>query len=272
MNERDYRNFCNRYDLDPEDYDDVLYTLDELEGIAGDESGKLQAIREYIYNNKLNMTSNEDKQDIIAVKVYQIENTRNCRYSFMSYDFAKKVGINLDDYVLVGVVNIISGGQSDVSAILDEVFAYGNSNSEFYADNPRARSISISDILEVNGDKYYVDSIGFQKLQDDILTEDKEELASDNEEDDDEEPKSALDYLDDLQNRQISVAELNIILQSIFGRFNDIFILESDLYNADMDETQVLKIMDDADDLYKIYYDIIDVQNGIIEITKSTME
>lgn len=229
-----------------------------------------------------------NEEDKICVTVYQIEDTRNCNYAFMSFSIAKSNGFNLDDYSVVATVCISkekTKGKS-VDEILDMVFVYGNTDGRYYADNPKARSISVSDILEIEGNKYYVDSFGFVDIDGREEITEAKEPDSNEEPDSDEEvnhnmaelddsdedyDKTALDYLDELQDRQISVAELNVVLQSIFGRFNDIFLIESDLYNADLDETQVLEIWDD-DDLYSIYYDIIDVQEGIVEITKSTLE
>ena len=267
MNERGYKSFCDKYELNPNDFDDVLWALDEMEGRFGDASGKLQSVREYIYS-KLDLSGEiKDSKYFDTVKVYQIVNAENCHYRFMSYDFATRYGgVNFDDYDLVATIDVTFKDGEDVSELLDRVFAYGNSNQEYYANNPRARSISVSDILEFKGVKYYVDDTGFVPLDKSIVTEDiNEDTEEDNPDDEYDYDKTALDYLDDLQNRQMSVAELNVVLQSIFGRFNDIFIIESDLYNADLDETQELDVLDD-DDLYIIKYDIIDVQDGIIEV------
>lgn len=46
-----YAKFCKRMELNPEDLDEVLEALDNLEGMDGDASGEYQEIREYIYNN-----------------------------------------------------------------------------------------------------------------------------------------------------------------------------------------------------------------------------
>lgn len=46
-----YAKFCKRMELNPEDLDEVLEALDNLEGMDGDASGEYQEIREYIYND-----------------------------------------------------------------------------------------------------------------------------------------------------------------------------------------------------------------------------
>lgn len=118
------------------------------------------------------MTSNK-------VSVYQIQETANCSYLFMGYDFAvENGGPDMNDYEKVAEVEIDTR-DTDVTYVLDEVFTYGNTNIEYYDDNPKARSISVSDILEYNGNKYYVDSFGFKKLEDtenkQVKTEDKQD-------------------------------------------------------------------------------------------------
>ena len=135
---------------------DLASPLSRADTITITESIKMEA----------NMTTNK-------VIVYQIQETANCSYLFMDYDFAvENGGPDMNDYKKVAEVEIDTR-DTDVTYVLDEVFTYGNTNIEYYDDNPEARSISVSDILEYNGDKYYVDSFGFKKLDDieDTLTE-----------------------------------------------------------------------------------------------------
>ena len=386
MDKRSYDSFCNKYEIDPTDYEAVLETVDGLEGMFGDTDGKLQQIREYILNNKVDLSTKEDTVDKSVVgllepnvvTVYQmVDGDSTYGKRFMSYDFVKNHGgVNMEDYEKVAEVPVEDN--VDVNVVLEDVFRYGNTNPEYYANNPKARSISVSDILEYKLVKYYVDSMGFVNLDKEttlteakdttpsmlrnniikiakdlgltvdhsgkdwvvkdgdtdvlyltprraknnymdrlkiytvenpsekakelyntlkakgLLEEDKELLAEEGEDeppfiekDDEEIPvedlpetnvdnvededKTLLDYLQDRIGQQMSVAELNTVLQSFFSRYNDIFILESDIYNADLDETQELIINDDMED-YIINYDIIDVEAGIIEITDVNVE
>lgn len=299
MNKQGYISFCKEYEVDPTDYDAVLETVDELEGMFGDTDGRLQQIREYILNNKVDLSTKSDEVDKSVVgllepnivTVYQMidgDNTYGKR--FMSYNYVKNHGgISMQDYEKVAEVPVEDN--IDVNVVLENAFRYGNTDPEYYANNPKARSISVSDILEYKLVKYYVDSMGFVNLDEEgKLTEDKEILAEEGEDeppfiekDDEEIPvedlpetdetdetededKTLLDYLQDRIGEQMTVAEFNTVLQSLFGRFNDIFIIESDLYNADLDENQELNVWDD-DENYIINYDIIDVMSGIIEIT-----
>lgn len=304
MDKRSYNSFCKKYEVDPTDYDAVLETVDELEGMFGDKDGKLQQVREYILNNKVDLSTKEDTADKSVVgllepnivNVYQmVDSDTAYGKRFMSYKYVKSHGgINMNDYEKVAEVPVEDN--VDVNVVLEDAFRYGNTNPEYYANNPKARSISVSDILEYKLVKYYVDSMGFVNLDEETtLTEDKELLAEEGEDEppfiekdeeeipvkdlpetdvddiEEDEDKTLLDYLQDRIGQQMSVAELNTVLQSLFSRYNDIFILESDIYNADLDETQELIINDDMED-YIINYDIIDVEAGIIEITDVNVE
>lgn len=59
------KDFANKYDIDPDDLDEVLYTIDDVEGMFGDQTGELQELREYIYNELLT-ESKEETEDIVT--------------------------------------------------------------------------------------------------------------------------------------------------------------------------------------------------------------
>lgn len=77
--------------------------------------------------------------------------------------------------------------------------------------------------------------------------------------------------LQDRIGQQFSVAEFNKLLQNLLGQPNKLFILTSDLSSMNLDETQQLTINDD-DISYVIYYDIIDMETGIVELTNAEIE
>ena len=112
-----------------------------------------------VINKKTEAVDNENK-----VLVYQIADVEHCDYAFMDYAFAKEMGIDLKDYKKTAEVQVNTDLDGDVNSILELVFSYGNTNQEYYQENPEARSISVSDILEYNGKKYYVDSFGFEEV------------------------------------------------------------------------------------------------------------
>lgn len=91
------------------------------------------------------------------IKVYQIRDIANCEYSFMGYKYAEGK-LNMKDYKLVANFN------NDANFTLDDVFKMGN-NGILQKAGFKMRSISVSDIIEVNGKKYYVDSFGFKEVE-----------------------------------------------------------------------------------------------------------
>lgn len=120
------------------------------------------------------------------------------------------------------------------------------------------------------GDKYYdvngteLDSNGKDLKESKSITEDIDDELEKGEE-------TVYDLISNRIGEDITVGELNTILQSIFGKYDDIFLLHNDLYNADTDEPQDLVIWDD-DDMYTITFDIVDMEEGIIEITDVSVE
>lgn len=81
-----------------------------------------------------------------------------------------------------------------------------------------------------------------------------------------EEDTTILDLLQDRIGQDLSVGEFNTILQGIFGKYNEVYLLTSDLYNMDSDELQEVVIFDE-EDMYTIIFEIKDLYKAIIEIT-----
>lgn len=111
-----------------------------------------------------------------------------------------------------------------------------------------------------------------------------EELKTEAEEDKIEEPDEAEDIeKDELENKTIydllveregqvmSVGEFNSLIQSIFAQFNNIFLLQSDLYNVDPEETIDVVVWDD-NDMYTITLKIDDIIESTIEIVNVEVE
>lgn len=67
-----FKSFCNSMELNPNDLDDVLWALDELEGQFGDETGEYQELREFIYNELLN-ESKEIEENMEEVRKDSVE-------------------------------------------------------------------------------------------------------------------------------------------------------------------------------------------------------
>lgn len=299
MTKRSYESFCRKYDIDPTDYEGVIEVVEMLDGMFGDADGKLQEIREYVFEQIDMYIPDEEEQAPISgetVYLYQVKPDKTREYGFMSFDYIyeKYKEIDLDNYDLAATIvvptEIVENGDN---AILNYVFEYGNTNQLYYEENPAARSVSVSDLVKIGDYYHYVDSLGFTDVtkyikgivtESAVLTEANEDIVETEEVENSEienkpieefeeeaSEKSLLDLLQDRIGQQMSVGELNTILQSLFGQFNKVFLLRSDLYNMDLDENQEL-IVDDDEEMYTIKYDIIDMDKGIVELTDVDLE
>ena len=99
-----------------------------------------------------------DSSNMVTVSIYQIKDTSNCDYAFRDYEESADK-INLADYDMVATIDL-----PDSDSILDIVFMYGNTDKSKFNMIKPMRSISVSDIIEYNGTKYYVDDTGFKEL------------------------------------------------------------------------------------------------------------
>lgn len=158
--------------------------------------------------------------------LYQMKATPdNHMKIFAGLDFVDEK-INLNDYNKVAEINLDEFQSDNINMTLEAIFTYGNSNEEYYQNNPQARSISVSDIIEIDGKFYYVDSFGFEEVSDKITRDIVEEDIND-------------------------VPELEDFIQDLVNNYNDIDT--SDLQGivmarcmiTDEDEDEIL------DEIYK---------------------
>lgn len=92
-------------------------------------------------------------------EIWQLKDENWRAYGFMDYEFAAKHGFSLDDYEKVYEGEIETGRY--IEGTLDNVFTKFNVNrpSDF-----EGHSLSVSDIVVLNGEKFYCDSFGWKKL------------------------------------------------------------------------------------------------------------
>ena len=90
---------------------------------------------------------------------YKIYQTNNRRYVFMGHEYAKKNGFSLNDYNMVYEGEIER--EKTINETLEKIYVQLNM---YRPDDYNARSLSVSDIVEINGEKYYVDSLGFTRI------------------------------------------------------------------------------------------------------------
>ena len=75
--------------------------------------------------------------------------------------------INLNDYEKVAVLLDDEINGDSINSKLENIFTYGNSE-DYHKANSQSRSISVSDIIKLDGKYYYVDSFGFEDVTDRI--------------------------------------------------------------------------------------------------------
>ena len=91
-------------------------------------------------------------------KIKQIEDVENCAYAFKRYEWAKNV-LDLNDY------EVVYEGELDCPEMpnaLEELFEIFNNKRP--KDFER-HSMSISDIVEIDGKNYYCDFVGWEELK-----------------------------------------------------------------------------------------------------------
>lgn len=92
-------------------------------------------------------------------KIKQIKDIKNCDYAFEHYDWCKDK-INLNDYQVVyeGEIEV----ETDPISTLEKLFEIFNIN---HPEDYRGHSLSVSDIMELDGKNYYCDAFGWIELK-----------------------------------------------------------------------------------------------------------
>lgn len=103
-------------------------------------------------------------ENLVDYKVYQAP--AEVKYVFMDYDMAKG-DVKLSDY------NLVAEGEEyrydDIYVVLENIYREGNIGDlkSKYAIKPM-RSISMSDIIEIDNRYYYVGTFGFKDITNDL--------------------------------------------------------------------------------------------------------
>lgn len=106
--------------------------------------------------------SPEDDTIEYSATIYQIKDISKCDYAFRDYDEAKDK-INMDDYD--AVASIVLPKKGSTNDLLEQIFMLGNTDKDRFNIHGKFRSISVSDIIELDNEVYYVDSFGFKKIK-----------------------------------------------------------------------------------------------------------
>ena len=95
-------------------------------------------------------------------KLLQIKDFKNNNYMFMNYDWAKEKGFKLEDYEVVYEGEYFEvANDVIVLIILEDLFYTFNVNRP---KDFRGHSMSVSDVIYLDGKYYYTDSIGFKEV------------------------------------------------------------------------------------------------------------
>ena len=127
----------------------------------------------------------------------------------------------------------------------------------------------LTEATVIDNDKHT--NIEDNKIKSDIVKDTSENVEDDDSDNSTDNSDDILETLNDRVGQQFSVAELNKLLQNVLGQPNKLFLLASDLSSMDLDRTQNIDITDD-DITYVISFDIIDMENGIVELTNAKVE
>ena len=94
-------------------------------------------------------------------KLFQIKDVENCLYVFSGLSFAQKDNkFSLKDY------EVVYSGEIDnynIEYTLEKLFEIFNI---YHPEDFKSRSMSVSDVVELDGDYYYCDHISFKKITD----------------------------------------------------------------------------------------------------------
>lgn len=143
-----------------------------------------------------------------------------------------------------------------------------------YIDEKCTDQEHLTEATVIDNEKFKDNDTTDTNITDTNITNDKDVntvINNTNDTVDDTDIDDVVEALNTRKGQQFSVAEFNKLLQNLLGQTNKIFLLASDLSNMNLDQTQQLNIKDD-DKTYIISYDIIDMENGIIELIDTKVE
>lgn len=238
--------------LSNETVDKVSDIISKIKNLGWD--GNINTIEDYY--NKLfvkegkSLEENTNKLKDINFKQWYMENVPEDNFLFDDLR---------DDTTFQDILDTLKAGNN----VYDAMFKEGKGGDSTVRENVFS---ALSDMLNVDYDDVYY--LWLYPERDNKLKENKEiKKESDEENEEDEEiDNNILDLLQNRIGQNLTVGELNTILQGVLGTYNEVYLLTSDLYNMNPEESQELVVFDD-DDMYTITFEIEDMDNAIIQIT-----
>lgn len=238
--------------LSNETVDKVSDIISKIKNLGWD--GNINTIEDYY--NKLfvkegkSLEENTNKLKDINFKQWYMENVPEDNFLFDDLR---------DDTTFQDILDTLKAGNN----VYDAMFKEGKGGDSTVRENVFS---ALSDMLNVDYDDVYY--LWLYPERDNKLKENKKikKEADEENEEDEEIDNNILDLLQNRIGQNLTVGELNTILQGVLGKYNEVYLLTSDLYNMNPEEPQELVVFDD-DDMYTITYNIEDMDNAIIQIT-----
>lgn len=244
--------------LNESNAEDFIKDVEDAKLLGWD--GKDETFKDYMkkvndmrqVNKELKKENNEaDKIDLSKVNLKDMYMKTFPEDSFLFDDLRDDTTVqDVIDALNKGedIYQVIFGDQGGDSVVRENIFGY------------------LADTLNVDYKDIY--DLWLHPERDNKLKENKEikKEADEENEEDEEIDNNILDLLQNRIGQNLTVGELNTILQGVLGKYNEVYLLTSDLYNMNPEEPQELVVFDD-DDMYTITYNIEDMDNAIIQIT-----
>lgn len=111
----------------------------------------------------------EDESNGSTAILYQVTPGKTREFGFESLKMLDKFGIelSLDNYTEVANIDYSKyTDATDTNAILEAIFREGNTNQDMRVEFPTMRSVSMSDIVLLDGRYYYCDDFGWTDVTD----------------------------------------------------------------------------------------------------------
>lgn len=108
--------------------------------------------------------SKDTRSKKMKYEIYQIKNEEAMmKYGFMRLSFAKEHGLDFNDYEKVweGQIEVEDNKEVEPINYLEHLYYEFNCN---HPEGFKGHSMSVSDIVILDGVKYYCDSFGFTRI------------------------------------------------------------------------------------------------------------
>ena len=242
--------------LNESNAEDFIKDVEDAKLLGWD--GKDETFKDYMkkvndmrqVNKELKKENNEaDKIDLSKVNLKDMYMKTFPEDSFLFDDLRDDTTVqDVIDALNKGedIYQVIFGDQGGDSIVRENIFGY------------------LADTLNVDYKDIY--DLWLYPEKSKKLQEAEETEADEENEEDEEIDNNILDLLQNRIGQNLTVGELNTILQGVLGTYNEVYLLTSDLYNMNPEEPQELVVFDD-DDMYTITFEIEDMDNAIIQIT-----